>query len=77
MTRDSGFLPGTKPSEGYLHAKQITRLTAERDALQKRVADLEGKLSDARNRLDTIRETNPEISLDYDIELIDAVLEAE
>lgn len=32
------------------------------------------KLRDARNRLDTIRETNPEISLDHDIELIDIAL---
>ena len=36
---------------------------------------LRGKLSDARNRLDTIRETHPEISLNHDIERIDAVLE--
>ncbi len=32
------------------------------------------KLKDARNRLDTIRETNPEISLDHDIAQIDAAL---
>lgn len=32
------------------------------------------KLQDARNRFDTIRETNPEISLDHDIEQIDLVL---
>lgn len=38
------------------------------------IEQLRAKLQDARNRLDTIRETHPEISLDHDIELIDAVL---
>lgn len=41
---------------------------------QLKIQLLRGKLSDARNRLNTIREINPDISLNYDIERIDAVL---
>lgn len=41
------------------------------------IMKLRVKLKDARNRLDTIRETNPEIALDYDIERIDVVLSGE
>ena len=43
-------------------------------ALRGTMERLFATLRDARNRLDTIRETNPEISLDHDIELIDDAL---
>ena len=40
----------------------------------KNTDQVRAKLKDARNRLDTIRETNPEISLNHDIAQIDAAL---
>ena len=55
---------------GYVHnvdARALAWAIAE-------INRLRAKLKDARNRLDSIRETNREIHLDYDIERIDAVL---
>ncbi len=52
----------------------VNSLVGIGNVLAHEVEVLRAKLKDARNRLDTIRETHPDIGLDYDIERIDAVL---